>query len=311
MKRFGVRYWKMIMMVGVVLSCQQLYSEVPPSDSQPFMLESGDYTIGIKPEWGWTINMISYKGKNIGISNGSYGFVVNYGGNQFMGSSHSEEIGREDVYDIELTVDGKKVDLPQTAVQKGEKIVFVRKSHLKSIDIIATTTLTSDGLLRQVKMDITDDVKIHHLFPLMYIWPPSTTNWMAETRQGKLIEGILDNNQGWTIQEQVKWVAVYEPSMKLAACIWFDINQLPGELRKHSIWDLKVYHKQYYQAMSDRQLKKGEIYNFSAFTKVISVTSDNWTQMVNNAIKSIKKLEFMSNMVNSKSSDEVNAEKKN
>lgn len=256
-------------------------------------LQSGDLTLRFVPSRAWTFDEIHYQGNLLNNPGAFSGLVLNFGGALFLGSGH-HQAGAEKVLSIELTVDGKKIDQAQLLKGgefKGKSIELIKSSNLVSANVepASITPLKSvikmdDGVL-QCDQYLTPnaDTNIDKLYAFMFSWTTQTTEWMAKTAKGDMLEGDFGKNS-WELMKDVQWTSIYNPVYKTAAVTVFDQDSWNGAGVHHGYWNVKTYHKQYFQPFIKLPLQKGTTYHWGVKVFFTKAQPDQWKQTVKDLI---------------------------
>lgn len=249
--------------------------------AQRFRAIVGDYTATFDPLRAYTLSRIEYRGETLGLANGNYGFTFHGGDGKFIGGSHDEAGAKETVIEKLLHVDGKEAAVPLKGDVTGRRVAFVTRSKLKGLLATQTTIITPQGIERELTLEVAESTQVGTSFAFMHPWTADTTQWIARERSNeeRLLEGKLDS-EGRENLGEITWAAVYDPTRRLAVLTIFPPDNLPGEGTKHWIWDIKPYHKQYYQPFSRRMLETGETYRFRMEIQVIPASPSDWIEVV-------------------------------
>jgi hypothetical protein len=259
--------------------CLPAQAAPPPASAKPLTLASDGFTLRIDPARAWSLDQIQFHGKEVGQPNGNYGLVWSPASANYIGGSHTQG-GREEVLDLSLTVDGQPVDLSKTSdVTVQKEAEFIKESRMGDLLVRSTTRFTPDRIEFQRNVTVEKDVHVHIMFPFMFCWKPETDQWLARADTGQLLEGKLQSNKDWELQKNVRWTAIYDPKAQIAM-----LTELPPDMngvgRKNAYWDLPAYHKQYFQSISDRDLKKGQTLQYRLTLRGFQAVPDQWKELV-------------------------------
>jgi hypothetical protein len=237
-------------------------------------LKTTKYTVPMCAERAWTILSIAYDGQTIAHDRGFYGTVLIPQGGQFWGTGHTEG-GREIVHSLDLTVDGRQQTVEAGATATGQKLTLRKDSTIWKFKCLAEVTVTEQHVYERTQLEATEDVDLKLLYFFMHCFVPTTTQWIAELPNGDFAAGTLAGDGGFEVNQDTRWVAQFEPAMKLGLlCYSPKVIHGPGSMSK--IWDLERYHKFYYQANADRSVKRGEKLDYSVIVQVVPQESGDW-----------------------------------
>jgi hypothetical protein len=187
-------------------------------------------------------------------------------------------------------VDGKQIDQSQLlkgSEFKGKSIELIKTSNLVSANVepASITPLKSvirmnDGVLEcEQFLTPNEDTNIDKLYAFMFSWTTQTTEWMAKTATGAMREGSFGDKQ-WALTDDVQWTSIYNPIFKTAAVTVFDKDSWNGAGIKHGYWNVKAYHKQYYQPVGKMTLKKDTTYHWKVKVLFTKAEPDQWKQTI-------------------------------
>ncbi len=254
--------------------------EIRPLDeygvTDRFQLHSGDLVVTIEPRSAFTIENIVWRGKQVTLGNGHYGMVVCFPRGEWVGTGHREG-GVEEVIAVSLTVDGKPVSIASGAEISGGEIILTKQSlYRDNIQAAVKLTIRDNRIVEHVLVDFLGDTEIQYWYPFMYVWPITTTHWKALSLKGEQLSGKFEN-EGWKLQDDVRWTAVYDPKLQFGALTRFPETFPLGQGRRHAYWDRPVYHKQYFMAAMNHTFPAGTRCEFEVEVSIFSADSlDSW-----------------------------------
>jgi glycosyl hydrolase family 39 (putative alpha-L-iduronidase) len=253
----------------------------PPGNARPFYIRCGSISVRIMPSKSWTPDIIKRDGKIIAQQNGFSGLVAEIKGrNLWIGSGHSEG-GRERVVSFKLFIDGKPAKIPVT----GESIKCIRaetvkESFLDDLKLTSKLIITPDQIKGIHDLTAEKAMNVKRLYGFLHCWSNKTTDWMYKPVNGTVKSGKFVSDGSFKLFGDVRWVASFDPTTGTVIYTEFPADLPPGEGRKHCIWDIKNYHKQYYQAMAKKSLKKGDKFHYEMTIKLFAADKRNWHQVV-------------------------------
>lgn len=250
----------------------------------PLDLVTPGFSLRFQPKRAWTYGQIDYKGETISGPTGFHGLVLATGPAKFIGSGHNEG-GLEVVESIDVVVDGQpRIDL-EGRIECREAIV-TKRSRLGDFTHEAIVKLSAERIDLDYQIKATKNSYLEILYPFMFCWSPTTTEWMAAQKGGEILSGEFQSNNGWQLEKDVAWASVYMPDKKIAAVVKFSEDLPPGALHKHGFWDRETYHKQYYQSFWKASITEGESFRYQASVMAAEAAPDQWKEVVQNLLTS-------------------------
>ena len=214
------------------------------------VLKAAKYTVPLCAQQAWTIHKIEYDGRTVAHEHGFYGTVLIPRDGKWWGTGHTEG-GREIVHALKLTADGREQPVTVGETVAGRKLTLRKDSTIWKLDCLAEITVTEECVVERTQLSATADVNLKLLYFFMHCFVPTTATWTAELPNGALAAGQLRSGGGFEINRNTRWVAQFEPAMQLGfLCYTPQVIDGPGSMSK--IWNLKNYHKFYYQANTER-----------------------------------------------------------
>jgi hypothetical protein len=245
-----------ILLCLILLAAVNTFAAGPKPGPEAYVtVETRDLKVEFACDRAWTISTIASRGKIITGRPGFYGTVAALAGARWIGTGHNEG-GVEKVESAVLTVDGKPCDLTDKAAYQGRRAVLIKHSMLGSIRLVATYIVTDDSILEEHRYEMTEEIKVGRMYAFMHPFLPATTEWMAETVKGEIVEGRFDSQGGHQLDQDVKWTAIYDPAARHVTLAWLP-QPLPGPAPKTFYWDKTVYHKLYNQVWSGTTVPAG------------------------------------------------------
>lgn len=245
-----------------------------PGPPHVITVETRDLAVEFAGERAWTIYRILYRGTVLGDRTGFYGTVFSPVGGRWIGTGHTEG-GVEHVQSVSLTVDGKACPLVDRAHLRGARAEVNKRSMLGPIRLHASYTVTEECIIERHEYEFTEDVAVGVMYAFMHCWPPSTTEWIAETASGETLDGTFDDAGDFEFGDDARWTAIYDPGKRLAALTWHP-QPLPGQGHKTAFWDKTVYHKQYSQIFHQSHVAKGTRLDVAVVIRPIEADAGAW-----------------------------------
>jgi hypothetical protein len=265
----------------------KLYGPDVP-DNGVLTLKTAKYTVPICAQQAWTIRKIEYDGKTVAHEHGFYGTVLIPKGGNFWGTGHTEG-GREIVHALTLAVDGKERPVKVGETIAGHKLVLCKESTIWKFKCHAEVTVTDENVSERTELEATEDVELKLLYYFMHCFVATTSRWIAELPNGEFAAGTFRSSGGFAVNQDTRWIAQFEPALRLGIlCYSPAVIHGPGSMSK--IWDLKGYHKLYYQANTARAVKKGEKLDYRVIVQAVPQEIGDWSA-TKAAAAALKKLD--------------------
>ncbi len=232
------------------------------------------------PAKSWTPDIIKRDGKVAAQQNGFSGLVADIKGkNRWIGSGHTEG-GREQVESYKLFIDGKPAKIPtdgKTVICRRAETV--KESHLDDLKLTSKVIITPEKIIEIHDLEVEKAMKVNKLYGFLHCWTNKTTDWIYQAADGSVKSGTFISNGKFKLFGNPRWAASFDPVAGTVIYTEFPADLPPGEGRKHCIWDIKNYHKQYYQAMAGKHLKKGDKFHYEMTSRLLPANKNNWRQV--------------------------------
>jgi hypothetical protein len=237
-------------------------------------LETRDFRVEIAGDRAWTISRIVHRGAEITGRTGFYGTVFSAQGGQWIGTGHNEG-GVEKVEQAVLTVDGETRELTDGAVHRGARLELRKRSFLGPIRLEAVCTVTDDAILERHRYQFTEEVKVGRMYAFMHPFLPSTKAWLAETADGRRVDGGFDESGAHRLREDVRWTAIHDPTARRATLVWSP-EVIEGPDLKTFYWDKNVYHKLYHSIYAQTTVPAGTHREVAVELRCIEAGPQDW-----------------------------------
>ena len=281
------------MLIIIGLTGNSEINAFPPEEAPPIILNTPQLSLRIVPDKAWTLDSITHNSTNkiLGLKNSNYGYVVDLGGNKFVGSGHTEG-GQEIVQEVTILADGQSISLNQGGMVNANTFEIIKHSIFYKIvpgepldeilHLTTTLTIANDTIHETHNVTISKNRTISKVYAFMYAWAPTTTDWIAKTHGGLELEGFLENSNSWKMKTDIRWSAIYEPDSRVAILTSFpDTLEHRGKGIKHAYWDLSAYHKQYFQPLAVTTWQASSNYSYEITLKFISIPENSdWKEIV-------------------------------
>lgn len=252
---------------------KRLYDEGIP-ESGFLTLKTGNYTLPIDAASGWTIEKMIYADHQFGLSNGHYGTVLTPKDGKWWGTGHKEG-GREVVHSLKLTVDGKSMPVKSNGTVAGNRIKLIKESTIWKFKVHAEIVLTDDYIYERTKMEALEDCETNPLYYFMHIFPPTTTQWLAQLPDGSTEEGPLKHAKNMQVNKHTRWLAQFDPAVQMGY-LCYTPKVITGSRSVSMIWDLERYHKYYLRQNAGQKFRKGEKLDYTVLVKAVPNENGNW-----------------------------------
>ncbi|MBO4513038.1 MAG: hypothetical protein J5746_09735 [Victivallales bacterium] len=202
-------------------------------------LEAGKYRLSFREKTFWRICGFAYEGKELFIENpGASSSGTRY---EIFPKDHTEKLNS-----VKLTIDGA---LPPKVegLMKGNRLVLEREARYGTITLFSRYELNAeDGLVWTFKYRVEDtSSKPKYFWMFTMAWDNSFSKYIYMdkncARQGDLV-----SDHSWRINDNINALAMYSPKLQ-ALVLTKVLTPIPTEVRKHTIWDTKSYHKYFVQ----------------------------------------------------------------
>lgn len=254
----------------------------------------GDVTVRIDGPKLWTLSRIEYKHALLGVEHSAYGTVLNLKDVGFIGTAH-KEVESEDVTDLRFFLDEKYLPSPPTVVQ-GNSFKVKRKSRIRSFQLDSLLEVSNDRISQSVRLQTKAAVKMKVIYPFMYAWTPTATNYLFGADSGLQTEGQFspqDAEQSQVTQSQMNWLAVYDkPSGKgMVSRLLTQHKVGQNEVRSAQMLIVdspKVYRKFYIMCFSNEEVPAGFDETYRIVTSFFEADEASWKLAANKLAQSLK-----------------------
>lgn len=240
----------------------------------------------------WTLSRIEYGGSLLGVEESAYGTAVNIRNVGFLGSAHRldvpgrpGEIEEEQVLRLQIRADGRPVHKITSDDVKSDDVVVCqtfrmeRESTIRSLSLRSLLVVQDERVTETVRICGSEDMELKVLYPLMYAWSSTVTEWMMSDCRNDISTGQFDRQVQETAsvisRKSARWAAVYDPDARTGAVC---LVTAPEDL-EHSLQFIDapgVYRKLYVVAFSDSTLPAGFNGTFSVITGFFRASKVDW-----------------------------------
>ena len=219
--------------------------------------------------------------------------VIPRGPSGFLGTGH----GGEYVFSLHLYSDQQEIDLlnnsvlPPARAWSGLKdIAVVKKSQIGPFLVAEEVSIHPGGDRAQGRMRVTvnltvayDDVAetVDFLYTAMSMFAEDFKEWWAVCANGTIARGNFSDDDAFTLQSDIRWLAVYDHDTHRGAMYQYPNHHAyvgKGHF-KNSFWNRKYDHKLYLQIDPPRVMGDSVSYQHEIVPFVVSGASENWTQV--------------------------------
>jgi len=217
----------------------------PSGPGDDFCLKAGPYVVTISIAWAHTVRSIVYAGDALGAATGFYGTVFSSAKGKYVGSGHTEG-GKEQVREVSLEVDGRKLTPHAGQTYTGKQVRLIKTADLDRLRFVTVLELTPDYLVEYKQFEALAAQPVHQFALYAYCWSVNTREWTAELANGKMIDGSFSEDGGWRISDSVRWAAAYDPAAGKGVAMYHPELIPTGDPAgcRSGFWDVKErYHK--------------------------------------------------------------------
>ncbi len=118
------------------------------------------------------------------------------------------------------------------------------------------------------------------MYAFMHPFLPSTKAWLAETADGRRVEGGFDEGGGHRLREDVRWTAIHDPTTRRATLVWSP-QVIEGKDLKTFYWDKNVYHKLYHSIYAKTTVPAGTRREVVVELRCVEAGVEDWQPAVN------------------------------
>ena len=219
--------------------------------------------------------------------------VIPRGPSGFLGTGH----GGEYVFSLILHSGQQEIDLlrnstlpPARSWNDLKNISIVKKSQIGPFLATEEVSIHPGGDRMQGRMRVTinltvayDDVAdtVNYLYIAMSMFAEHFKEWWAVCANGTIARGKFSNDNAFTLQRDIRWLAVYDDSTKRGAMYQYPNHRAyagKGHF-KNSFWNREFDHKLYLQIDPPRVTGDSAFYVHEIVPFVVTNASENWTQV--------------------------------
>jgi len=252
---------------------KRLYAEGIP-ETGFLTLKTEKYTLPIDAASAWTIEKMLFRDHQFGLNNGQYGTVLTPKGGKWWGTGHKEG-GREIVHALKLTVDGKAVSIKIDETVSGKRIELIKDSTIWKFKVHVEIVLTDEYIYERTQMEALEECETSTLYYFMHIFPPTTTQWIAQLADGSIERGPLKHAKNMQVNSNTLWTAQFDPAVQLGY-LCYTPKIISGPKSVSMIWDLERYHKYYLRQNKGLKFTEGQKLDFTVLVKVVPNETGDW-----------------------------------
>jgi hypothetical protein len=240
----------------------------------------GDVGLLLRQVSQWTPGRIDYRGSAMTTERSAYGTVLSFPGVGFIGTAHLEN-EPEKLESLRFFVDGKAIETP-LAELRGDSFRLERKSRIRALELDCTFELKDNRLHETTTVRASQAVPLSFAYHFMHAWAPSVSAFLAgrDDAPDKPISGPLRDDaevaRKFYVNEQVDWIAVYEPKSSQFAVS--RLMQAPPTGRHLSmIWNVPgSYRKFYLKCLEKGPVPAGFTGTWRMVTAFGASTAEQW-----------------------------------
>ena len=240
----------------------------------------GDVSVRIDGPKLWTLSRIEHAGALLGVEDSAYGTVVQIRDVGFIGTAHLE-VEPEQVDDLQFFVD----DQPLTALTEvmkvqGKSFRLNRDSKIRALRLKSELRVADDRILQSVRITSEREVDLRVMYPFMYAWTPTATNFLFGADDGQEVAGDFlsekPESPRYLIEKSVRWLSVYDPTSRQGTVSY--VVTVPPKVEG---WLMladapQVYRKLYLVCFSDLKVPEGFDGTFKMVTGFFTAEPGRW-----------------------------------
>jgi hypothetical protein len=250
-------------------------------------IERGAYRLSFSEKAAWTIQQMFFNDKLLLSPTGAFGTVASSKNpetqkSEWQGTGH----GGETVEKIELEVDGKSYPLDEKLNASGK--VFVLKKQSRFGPFLHHSTITLDGQTLHEKFDyeiVADDSNLSFIYAFMHCMTNKTDKWMAQPEEGGVLRGEFTDDNKFTLEKDVRWVAVYDSADEMGLVYMYPKIYKGAAPFYNSFWNRPRDNKLYLRPEIPKGI--GEKFSYEITLEAFSATPEKWEDSANTIIKKL------------------------
>ncbi len=239
--------------------------------------KTGDLEVAFDAAMHWGLRLVKYRDEVLGMQRPgiSYGTVVKIRGLGFVGAGHVTKGHQEQVQKLVLKIDGKPVKKPASNYRCKSAELF-KESKIEDFRLKESWLAGNDRIIQKVMLKVEKPVTTDLVYFFMYPFVPQMTSYLAETLDGKKVDGEFAGNKSFKVNKPVKWVGEYNAKTGFGAVV--RITHFPDDVKwMIRLWDRpRAYKKHYLMTLRGRRLRGGETFKFSAVVLPFQAAKDKW-----------------------------------
>lgn len=236
-------------------------------------INSGDLTVLLTAEAGWTIRSIHHKGTPVTIPAGGQGAVISPAEGGWLGSAMNKE-KPEPVTSFAVSADSQTVNVETTRTVNAEHVSISKASELGALVHEAETTVEQNRIIQRHRFTAARDTSLKTFYAFIYSFVPTATNWLARTLDGELTRGAFAGEGKNVPGQPCEWLSQFDPKTGAGALVYFQ-TAIAGPGAFTRFWDTKSYHKLLAQPVAGA-LKKDTIIDLTMIMEFFTATEQNW-----------------------------------
>ena len=236
----------------------------------------------------WTLSRIEDHGTLLGVEHSAYGTVINIQNVGFIGTAH-REVETEEVTELDFQLDGEPVAVSATNV-RGSQLKITRKSRIRSFQLDSILEIRDRRLFQSVRIRTADAVDLKVMYPFMYAWTPTATEYLFGADDGSQVPGIFlaaapQPHQFDQIGKQ--WFAVYDGPSGRGAVSRVLARSKVGESGMRVVDAPEVYRKFYLMCFAEQQVPAGFDATYEIVTGFFQADKSHWQSVASQLAKSL------------------------
>ena len=231
----------------------------------------GAYRVMFSEKAAWTIQQMSFNDKLLLSPTGAFGTVAASKKIGWQGTGH----GGETVEKIELDVDGKSFPLDEKLNASGK--VFALKKQSRFGPFLHHSTITLDGKTLREKHEyeiVEDDSELVFIYAFMHCMTNKTNQWLAQPETGETIKGEFLDDNSFTLEKDVRWVAAYDSADEMGLVYMYPQTYKGMAPFHNSFWNRPRDNKLYLRPEIPKGI--GEKFSFEITLQAFSAAPERW-----------------------------------
>jgi hypothetical protein len=240
----------------------------------------GDVLVRIDGPKLWTLSRIEWKSQLLGIEDSAYGTVIGIRDVGWIGTAHFE-VEPEQVTHIQFFVNDQSIKVTADEISVGgNKFRMERRSRIRSFELQSALEVRDELIFETLRLRTDQAVDLKTIYPFMYAWNASATDYMFGADDGSRIAGQFLPPPRQTprhiIEKSVRWASVYDSVSRTGSVS--RILALPDQVEaSFQFADApEIYRKLYLMCFTDETVPAEFHGTFGIVTGFFSSQPEHW-----------------------------------